>query len=126
MGKEYLRAVPTMTDVERQIQIAMDAKQRATDCLEAIKDICVKWNCRVQPSINITDRGVESDFNVIPEKGMLVGGDVERDAQSRCNNCMIEIQHALEAQHCGIIPKVSWQVVPITGLESLGNGNTPQ
>ncbi len=121
-----LTAVPKMSDLERQIQIAVDAKERAENCKRAIGAVCLKWNCIIRAVVAFegTEMGPRpnGDFTVIPNKGVLVGPEAERDARSRANNCSIEIDRVLVEHKCGVIPWLTWKVIPLTGTEPLPQG----
>ena len=61
-----LRDVSKMTDSERQVESAIDTQRRAKNCLIDIKNAEKRWNCKVDPVIQISGQGIQSGFNVVP------------------------------------------------------------
>jgi hypothetical protein len=102
-----------MTEGEQLAQAQIDKARRAQLCAEAVKATQVKWECRINPILSHSAMGPGADFEVVPRvEGMLIGSN---DGGSRANNCMIEIKRACEATHCGIVPHITYMIVPLDG-----------
>jgi len=58
------------TELERQIRLEMEsgrgAKIRAENCMVEIKIALKKWNCIIDPVIQLSGRGITSNFMVVP------------------------------------------------------------
>lgn len=61
-----LRDVSKMTDTERQVEGAVMAKRRADNCLIDIQNVLKRWNCRVDPMVQISGQGIQTGFNIVP------------------------------------------------------------
>jgi len=58
------------TETERQIRLAMEAERnakiRAENCMVEIKAALKKWNCIIDPVIQLSSRGIKPNFMVVP------------------------------------------------------------
>ncbi len=61
-----LRDVSKMTDTERQVETAVEAQARSRNCLIDIQNVLKRWNCRIDPMVQISGQGIEMGFNVVP------------------------------------------------------------
>ncbi len=99
------------SDAERRIRETLDAQSRAQKAMDLVKASCEKWGCMINPIIAVSGMGVRPDFELMPKQGMIVGND-----GVRVQNCFIEIQKGLEDLRCGIVPKLTWMIVPLTAV----------
>jgi hypothetical protein len=61
-----LRDVKKMTDTERQIESAIEAERRLKNCLIDVENVLKKWNCRVEPVVTISSRGIQMTWGISP------------------------------------------------------------
>ena len=64
MGKE--ETGKPKTDSEIAVEMALDAKRRADNCLIDIKKILDRWGCRINPIVSVSGRGISANFEVVP------------------------------------------------------------
>lgn len=55
-----------LPDSERVVQLAVDANIRAKNCGIDIKNALKRWNCRLNPVVEISNLGIKSSFQIIP------------------------------------------------------------
>jgi len=61
-----LKDVSKMTDAEREIELGVDAQQRANNCLIDIKKILERWQCTIDPVLQMSTQGIKGTFLVVP------------------------------------------------------------
>jgi len=54
------------TESEMQVEMAIDAKRRADNCMIDIKNAEKRWNCRIDPMMQISGQGIASSYRVVP------------------------------------------------------------
>lgn len=61
-----LRDVSKMTDSERQVEEAVDAKRRADNCLIGVQNELKKWNCKIEPIMTFSSMGIQANWGIAP------------------------------------------------------------
>ena len=61
-----LRDVSKMTDTERQVESAVEAQARSRNCFIDIENILKRWNCKIDPVVQISGQGIQTGFGVSP------------------------------------------------------------
>ncbi len=61
-----LRDVDKMTESERRVEMELDAKRRADNCLVDIRNVLNKWSCKIDPMVQISSQGVGTSFAIVP------------------------------------------------------------
>ncbi len=62
-----------MTDSEKAVESALEAQRRAQNCLIDIQNVLKRWNCAIDPIIQISGQGVGRSYAVIPLMNVLLG-----------------------------------------------------
>ncbi len=59
------------------VEEAISADIRANNCLIDIKKILERWNCRINPMVQISGAGISTNFQVVPLTNIpnIGGGD---------------------------------------------------
>ena len=59
------------TEMEKQIRLGMEAERnakiRAENCMVEIKAALKKWNCIIDPVIQLSSKGIAPNFMVVPK-----------------------------------------------------------
>ena len=67
MGDVKELKVGKKADVERQIQAQVDAKRRADNCLIDVKNALAKWDCFIDPMVQITGQDIRTTYRIVPK-----------------------------------------------------------
>ena len=54
------------TDTEREVRLGMDAQRRSKNCLIDIQNVLKRWNCTIDPIVQISGKGISGSYAVIP------------------------------------------------------------
>jgi len=60
------------TESEMQVEMAIDAKRRADNCMVDVRNALKRWNCKIDPMIQISGHGISSNFAVVPLTTIMV------------------------------------------------------
>ena len=60
---------------DKIVEEAISADLRAKNCLVDIQKILVRWNCRINPMIEISGMGIKCNFQVVPLQNIPNMGD---------------------------------------------------
>jgi len=61
-----LKDVSKMTDTERQVESAVEAQARVRNCFIDIEKVLKRWNCKIDPMVQISGQGIQTGFNIVP------------------------------------------------------------
>jgi len=61
-----LRDVKKLTEAEKQVELAVDAQRRSKNCLVDVENVLKRWNCRIEPIVQISSKGIQTSFAVAP------------------------------------------------------------
>ncbi len=53
-------------DVERQVEAQMEAQRRAQNCAIDIKNVLAKWDCLIDPMIQLSGQDIRTTYRIIP------------------------------------------------------------
>ena len=54
------------SESERIVETALEMDLRAKNCLVDIQRVLERWNCRINPIVQISGMGVSTNFHVVP------------------------------------------------------------
>ena len=62
---------------DKIVEEAISADMRANNCLIDIKRILERWNCRINPMVQISGAGINTNFQIVPLTNVpnIGGGD---------------------------------------------------
>ncbi len=62
---------------DKMVEEAISADIRAKNCLIDIKKILERWNCKINPMVEISGMGLKTNFQVVPMTNIsnISGGD---------------------------------------------------
>jgi len=61
-----LRDVSKMTDTERRVETAVEGQARVRNCFIDIEKVLKRWNCKIDPMVQISGQGIQTGFNIVP------------------------------------------------------------
>ena len=66
-----------LVNPNKLVEEAISADIRAKNCLIDIKRILERWNCRINPMVEISGMGLKTNFQVVPMTNVpnIGGGD---------------------------------------------------
>ncbi len=62
---------------DKMVEEAISADLRAKNCLIDVKRVLERWNCRINPIVEISGMGLKTNFQVVPMTNVpnIGGGD---------------------------------------------------
>jgi len=60
------RDMDKMTESEMRVEMELDAKRRADNCLMDIRKALNRWNCKIDPMFQLSSQGVATSYAIVP------------------------------------------------------------
>ena len=64
--------VSKVVQTEDTVELMVDAERRAKGCFDEIQMELSKWNCKIDPMVQISGKGMQMGFNVVPVMGIKI------------------------------------------------------
>ncbi len=55
-----------LVKTDKMVEEAISADMRAKNCLVDVKRVLERWNCRINPMVQISGAGISTNFQIVP------------------------------------------------------------